>query len=115
MKYRRIVLSPYEENNLSLMLHVGRENGVYVTEKGGVYYLEDEDFQRFRQEWEIQYNQLFIYCEKYKMLAMPYLRLARRKKLNELIEHYNLNGKYKDKFKQILVEVSEWRKHETGL
>ena len=108
MFVQEIKLSPYEVNNVNLMIHIGKENGVLVTQQDKnsvrVYALNKEANDRFYAEWNEKYTELFVYCEKYKMLKLPHLKLARSNKVKDMIQKYRLNNQYKDDYKTVVKE-----------
>lgn len=108
MFIQEIKLSPYEVNNVNLMIHIGKENGVLVTQQNKnsvcAYAINKEANDRFYAEWNEKYTELFVYCERYKMLKLPHLKLARTNKVEEMIQKYRLNNKYKDDYKTVIKE-----------
>lgn len=104
----KIELVPYELNNINLMIHIGKENGVLVTYTGTTatcYCVDEEAKVRFIQEWKNKYDELFIYCERYKMLELPHLRIARQEKLLSMIKNYDLKNRYKKDYIKVIKGV----------
>lgn len=114
MVVKRITLTPYQTNNSNLMIHIAKENGVYFDgfENTSSKYAEakfiafsEESFSRFISEWNRIYNDLFIYCERYKLLKLPHLKTARNEKVASIISAYRMNGKYEKEYVSIIKSI----------
>ena len=110
MVTKKIVLTPYQVNNSNLMIHIAKENGVYFSsfetkaKTTNAIFIADceESFERFLNEWNRVFTELFVYCERYKALNLPHLRTARSEKVEKLISVYKLNGKYEKEYVSII-------------
>ena len=114
MVTKKISLTPYQANNSNLMIHIAKENGVYFdgfktnssknTDARFIAFSE-ESFDRFVSEWNRIYTDLFIYCEKYKLLKLPHLKTARNEKVSSIISSYNMDKKYEKEYISVIKSI----------